>query len=248
MKITFNKKTTVWAVVVLTGLGVLSNALAEMPVIDFSNLFQNTLTATNSLTTATNTITTAKIEIQNAKNPLQFLWDPTNTTISQLYQSINTLDYFKAQTGGMQNYLALYQDANYYRSSQCFSSAGCSPQAWSALANNAYTMSQAQKKANDAQMLNVEKQQSSLNADAQHIATLQTQVGGAQGQMQAMQANNQLASAQANQLIQIRALMIAQQNAEAARDAAVANKQAMQDAADASFLSGTFTPSPVVNW
>jgi P-type conjugative transfer protein TrbJ len=38
---------------------------------------------------------------------------------------------------------------------------------------------------------------------------LQTQATGAQGQMEAIQAANQLASAQTNQLLQIRSLLVA---------------------------------------
>jgi P-type conjugative transfer protein TrbJ len=51
--------------------------------------------------------------------------------------------------------------------------------------------------------------------------------------MQAIGYANQLASHQANQLLQIRALLVAQQNAMATRDQALADQEAKQQAAHA---------------
>ena len=54
---------------------------------------------------------------------------------------------------------------------------------------------------------------------------------GATGQLQAIGYANQLASSQANQLLQIRGLLISQQNAIATRNQALADNEAKQQAA-----------------
>ncbi|HCT6106986.1 TPA: conjugal transfer protein TrbJ, partial [Escherichia coli] len=87
-----------------------------------------------------------------------------------------------------------------------------------------------------------------LQQDADNLADLQTQASGATGQMKAIQAANQLASAQANQLLQIRSLLVAQQNAAATLAQVQADKEAQQTVADQRALSGVNTPSPKKNW
>ena len=66
--------------------------------------------------------------------------------------------------------------------------------------------------------------------------------------MQAIQAANQLASEQANQLLQIRTMLLAQQTAIAARNQALTDKEAQETAADAQFRSGSYTPSTSRSW
>lgn len=56
-----------------------------------------------------------------------------------------------------------------------------------------------------------------LKNDASTLQRLQASAQGAVGQMQAIGYANQLASQQANQLLQIRGLLMAQQNAMATR-------------------------------
>jgi type IV secretion system protein TrbJ len=80
------------------------------------------------------------------------------------------------------------------------------------------------------------------------LADLQTQAAGAKGQMEAIQAANQLASAQTNQLLQIRSLLVAQQNAATTLAHAQADKEAQQIAADEKVLARQNTPSPKRIW
>jgi len=48
--------------------------------------------------------------------------------------------------------------------------------------------------------------------------------------------------------MQIRAILIAQQNAAATMAEVAGDRQARQQSADAAFNSYTFTPSPVIKW
>jgi P-type conjugative transfer protein TrbJ len=68
-------------------------------------------------------------------------------------------------------------------------------------------------------------------ADARQLERLQISAEGAQGQVQAIGYANQLASHQANQLLQIRGLLIAQQSAIATRTQALVDLEAKQLAA-----------------
>ena len=82
----------------------------------------------------------------------------------------------------------------------------------------------------------------------QHLQRLQANAQGATGQMAAIQYANQLASNQANQLLQLRALLIAQQTADATRNQVLADREAQQQAADQSWRKDTLTPVTHSNW
>jgi type IV secretion system protein TrbJ len=85
--------------------------------------------------------------------------------------------------------------------------------------------------------------------DAARLQQLQSGAQGAQGQVQAIGYANQLASHTANQLLQIRGLLISQQNVIATRNQALANKEAQEAAAAAQLRSGTsFVPSPIKSY
>ncbi|MBE7326235.1 conjugal transfer protein TrbJ, partial [Nocardioides sp. Y6] len=66
----------------------------------------------------------------------------------------------------------------------------------------------------------------------------------AQGQLEARGYANQFASQQANQLMQIRGLLLAQQNAIATQMQAQQDRQAQQDAAGAKLREGSYRASP----
>ncbi|WP_231993735.1 hypothetical protein [Pseudomonas syringae] len=87
-----------------------------------------------------------------------------------------------------------------------------------------------------------------MQSDAQALASVQRAASGATGQMQAIQSANQLASAQTNQLLQIRSLLIAQQNALATNAQVEADRDAQKFAADRKPLSGRNSQSADRQW
>jgi P-type conjugative transfer protein TrbJ len=103
--------------------------------------------------------------------------------------------------------------------------------------------SEAQKKANDAMFRGLDRQQDAIEADARQLQRLQSGAQSVTGQMQAIGFANQLASQQANQLLQIRGLLIAQQNAEATRAQAIADQEARTRVADEQAMKGKYIPS-----
>ena len=106
----------------------------------------------------------------------------------------------------------------------------------------------AEKRANDAMLKGIDKQQQNLKKDSEKLQVLQSQAQTAQGQKQALQAASQLSSNQAHQLLQIRGLLVAQQNAQAVRDAASVNKEAIQTAGDERFREGVYHKSSGKKW
>ncbi|MCK9709892.1 P-type conjugative transfer protein TrbJ [Pseudomonas syringae] len=229
--------------------------LAGIPVADALNLGQTTVTATNAVAQVTKQVEQYKTQLQQYENMLQntvapaaYVWDQANSVINKLVQAQDTLNYYKNQTGSIDNYLNRYQNVGYYRTSPCFTSNGCSESEMKAVQDAQADNSEAVKRANDAVLKGVDQQQQTLATDAANLQKLQQQATDAKGQMQAIQAANQLASAQTNQLLQIRSVLTAQSAAIATQAARENDKAAANAAADETFRSGTFTKSPAKNW
>lgn len=170
-------------------------------------------------------------QLQNTMAPAAYIWDQAQTTINALMAAVDTLNYYKTHLGSVDAYLGKFQDVAYYRGSPCFSASGCSAAEWAAMDDNRRLASESQKRANDALFHGLELQQQALKTDARTLEQLQRRAEGARGQMEAIQFANQLASQQANQLLQIRGLLIAQQNAMATRAQSEADLAARQQAA-----------------
>ena len=235
----------------LAGPGVMPSAHAAMAVIDAANLRQTMLSATENVAQTLKQIEQYKTQLQQYENMLQntvaptaYVWDQAVVTMNRLRGAIDTLNYYKNQTGSLDAYLGKFQDVAYYRNSPCFN-AGCSKAEWEAMNRNAVQLgSEAQKRANDAMFRGLDRQQDAIEADARQLQRLQAGAQSANGQMQAIGFANQLASQQANQLLQIRALLIAQQNAEATREQFLADRDARTRAADERAMKGKYVPSP----
>ena len=76
-----------------------------------------------------------------------------------------------------------------------------------------------------------------MEDDALKLRQLQSSAQGATGQMQALGYASQLASHQANQLLQIRGLLAAQQNVIATRNQVLVDREAQQQAATEKFYT-----------
>ena len=89
----------------------------------------------------------------------------------------------------------------------------------------------AQKKANDGMLTGLSEHQNQMPLDAAHLQMLQQKTETAEGQMAALQYANQLGAFQANQLLQLRQMLIAQHNALNTQAQADVDLRAMQQAA-----------------
>lgn len=249
-------KPLLWIMSCFFGIAFSFNANAGIPVIDGGNLTQNMLTAFESVTQTLKQIEQYQTQLQQYENMLQntaapsaYIWDQAIQTMSKLRGSIDTLEHYKRSLGSIDGYLGKFQDVAYYRASPCFSSTGCSTAEWLAMDGHHRLASESQKKANDAMLRSLDQQHAALQTDAVTLQQLQHNAQSATGQMQALAYANQLASQQANQLLQIRALLVAQQNAAGAllqSDADLeARHSAAHDASTENRISPTTSPK---NW
>lgn len=230
-------------------------APAGIPVIDAGNLTQNILTAMESVAQTLKQIEQYQTQLQQYENQLQntlapaaYIWEAAQITIDGLITAIDTLDHYQRELGSLDAYLGKFQDVAYYRASPCFSAGGCNEAERAAMAENRRLAAESQKKANDALFRGLDRQQAALKTDARTLEQLQSRAQGATGQMQAIQYANQLASHQAHQLLQIRGLLMAQQNVLATRLQAQANREAQEAVAAEQLREGGYRASPARTW
>ena len=246
-------------VLALSGLGGMGASVpviaGGIPVVDGMNLQQNVVSAVEGVNQTLKMIQQYQLQLQQYENMIQntlaptaYVWNKVEQVNRALLGAVNTLNYYKSQAGNLDGYLYKYQNTAYYMSSPCFGVNGCSQADRAALEANRQLGSDAQKRANDAMIRGIDLQQQELEADARRLTALQSGAQSSQGQMAALQAANQLASNQASQLMQIRGLLIAQQNAEAARQSALADIEAQQAAAGVQARAGTYRPSTPREW
>jgi P-type conjugative transfer protein TrbJ len=228
---------------------------AGIPVMDATNLQQNLISAVEAVAQTAQQIEQYKTQLQQYENQLQntaaptaYVWDQANQTMHDLMRATDTLTYYKQRLGSIEAYLRNYGDEDYYKASPCFSIDGCTDAQRQALNDSQRRGSEAQKKANDAVFRGLDQQQEQITQDAQQLVRLQADAQSAEGQMQAIQHANMLASHQTNQLLQIRSLLIAQQNADATRAQVIADREAKESAASAYLRASTYRPSTERKW
>jgi type IV secretion system protein TrbJ len=242
--------------IIFTLLWTLKCFATGAPVFDIANWLQNAQMILNQASEYKtqveqyrNQINQYQNMLENTKSLTSFEWDNANSVINNLLESTNTLDYYKQEAGNLQGYLDRFQSQEYYQKLACFNETGqCSAAELRKIKQSRLHASVAQKRSNDAMLRGIDKQQQSLKSDSAKLRILQAQAQNAKGQKQALQAASQLASNQSHQLLQIRGLLLAQQNAQAIRDASVANKESIQEAGDERFRSGTFHKSSGKKW
>ena len=87
-----------------------------------------------------------------------------------------------------------------------------------------------------------------MKEDAANLENIQSKAQTAQGRLEAIQYANQLSSHQANQLLQLRALLTSKIAAENAREQTIAAREARQQAADELFTEGRYEGSTGQVW
>jgi P-type conjugative transfer protein TrbJ len=221
------------AVVLVAALPISSPG--TMPVIDYSNLTQNITTALHQVSAYAQQVQQYQLQLQQYANQVRNTVAPAAQVWQQSQQTMNsvmgTVGVFQ-NGSALQGYLNQFQNVNYWLSAPpgnyTYQTAG----------------SIAQKQANDALVKGIVAQQQQIQKDAATLQQLQSQASTADGQMKALMAANQLAALQQEQLLQIRALLVQEQQALAARGQTLANDEAMREAATKKFYQ---TPPINVN-
>jgi P-type conjugative transfer protein TrbJ len=186
--------------------------------------------------------------LQNTMNPGLFIWDNAQDTMNDLRYMIDTVSFYRQLYGTVAGFTGNFHDMAWYRNAQCFKEPGCSPSQWGLILENEFIGAQSQKKSIEAVFQGLSRQYETLNGDARRLKRLQLAAQTSNGQLEGIQHANMLASAEANQLLQIRAALLAQQNMDATRQQAQADREAMQMAADRNARQGTFQLSPRRAW
>lgn len=253
------------ALTVAIGTAMMGPARAGIPVIDAGNLTQNIVTAAEQVAQTLKQVQQYATQlqqleqqyqayatqvqqyenmVQNTVAPAAYIWNQAQSVMTQLRGATDTLSYYKNQVGSVDGYLAKFQDVNYYRNSPCYTANGCTAEEMQTQNRAADALgSEAQKKANDAMLKGLDQQQDAMVSDAARLEQLQGNAQTATGQMQAIGYASQLAAEQGNQLLQIRGLLVAQQNAIATKMQADADKEARTQAADQKALQGQYNAS-----
>jgi type IV secretion system protein TrbJ len=217
--------TAAWALVA----GLPTTSPGGIPVIDYSNLVQNTTTALKQVAAYAQQVQQYQLQLQQYANqvrntvaPVAQVWQTAQSTMNSV---MGTVSMFQGGGSQLQGYLNQFQNVNYWLSA--------SPSAYSYPTAG----SVAQKQANDALVKGIVAQQAQIQKDAATLQQLQSQASSADGQMKALMAANQLAALQQEQLLQIRELLLQEQQALVARGQTLANDDAMRQAATEKFFN-----------
>jgi P-type conjugative transfer protein TrbJ len=235
-------------------------AQAILPVFDWTNIAQNTVTAATSvknylqqakqfydqLQQFQRQVDYYKTQInyykQMAQNPKDFSWSNVKMTYANLVDTGNDLKKQKEK-------IDKFRKSDNYKKMSCLFSSDrkCTDKEIAELSKvaeeNEALNTQSQIVAADAVLKNVDAQGENLDKDVKKLEKLQTSAESAKGQVEAIQYTNQLASTQSSQLIQIRSLLMAQQTAEALRMKAEAEKKATEQVATQFFTDAEFQES-----
>jgi len=229
---------------------------AGIPVIDATSIIQTTATALEAAAQTAKQIDEYRKQVEqyadqvkNTVAPAMYVWDQSQQIMTDLRAATDTLANHRQALGSIEAYMGQFRDVDYYRSSPCFQLGGCPKSAVEELRANGTLSARAVKESNDALLKQIDAQQDALVADGRTLERLQDQAEDADGRMKAIQAANQLASNQANQLLHIRALMVSQNNAAVTYQQATSNRDA-QERASARMLRERpdFRRSPAVAW
>ena len=210
-----------------------------LAVIDIANVKQTTITAIESVEQTLKQIEEYKTQLMQYENmirntlaPPAYLWAQAQNVMFRLVHLTNTIRFYEQQYGSLDGYMQRFRNVDYYRASPCFNLQDkCDASAWQLLQNGQNTSTEAQKKANDSLLIGLGEHQHQIPVDAAHLQMLQQKTETAEGQMAALQYANQLAAFQANQLLQMRQMLIAQHNAMNTHSQAEVDLRAMQQAA-----------------
>ena len=160
-------------------------------------------------------------QVKDATLPVSQIWNQAQGTMRDMMGLVN-----QAQGSQMLSYLQQYKDMNGWLQSNGYYNPAAIQQGYAL-----------QKSTNDTALQMAQAQRTALLNDVQRFQGLQSAAGSADGANKLLSYANQIAAEQTLQLMQMRALCNQILEESAARDAALANRQALQDAATQQALS-----------
>jgi P-type conjugative transfer protein TrbJ len=160
-------------------------------------------------------------QIKDATLPVSQIWNQAQGTMQGMMGLVN-----QAQGSQMLAYLQQYKDMNGWLQSNGYYNSNAIQQGYAL-----------QKSTNDTALQMAQAQRTALLNDVQRFQGLQSAAGSADGANKLLSYANQIAAEQTLQLMQMRALCNQMLEEAAVRDAALAKRQALMDAATQQALS-----------
>jgi type IV secretion system protein TrbJ len=251
---TLSAKIFIAALASSIGLGGTAQAFPGLPqiVFDPKNVAQSVISVSRQTAMLARQVQQYTLQIQQYQNmlrntvaPAAYIWAQAQSSINGLRNAVDQLESLKVQAGGLSQLLNQYQNVGYYRVSPCFTTAGCTPAQRAALRSRIEAKKAMIMASNKAVLQGLEAQQTKLSNDAAELENIQINAQTAGGQLEALGYANQLAGQSANQLVQLRGLLMAQQAAAAAQAQAAADEAALRAAAREAFNAGSYArPAP----
>jgi type IV secretion system protein TrbJ len=235
-------------VVLTLGWSLLLTSWAQMAVYDAPNHATGLAQLQQEVTTSLKTVAMYAQQVQQYQTqllqyknqllntlgiaPALQVWQQSQAVMNQ----VTGLTSIFRNGSSLQNTLAEFQNVNYWLNTPV-SSYPQQP------AGNVL-----ETQANASLFQGLAKQTQLIQQDAATLQRLQSTASGAQGQMQALTAANQLAALEQYQLLQIRALLVQEQQALAARSATSTNIDAMRQAATQQYFGTQLAPEANTGW
>lgn len=213
------------------------------PVFDAQNFSQNLTTALKEVQQAATQVQQYQTELLQWKTellqatglgPALQVYQQAQATMRQV---MGVASIFQ-NGSGLQNALQSLQDPNYWLQTPVASYTPTTMQ-------NGLDL---QYQANTAFFNGINAQSKAIQDDAAQVDRLQQTANGVQGQLQALETANQLAALEQKQLLQIRQLLLQEQQSLAARNATMGNSDAMTQAASEQFISTVAGPESHTGW
>ena len=245
-----NRKMNSLAAVTLVGAGWLfrtGQVQAQYVVTDPMNTVQATITAGSHVMSYAEQMTQYAKQVQQYETQLQqyqaqlqnlqalgtFKWSDASTSLNQLVGTVN------GTTGAYNSFLTQFQTQALWNQH---------PPTLATYRQSTSGASSTEIASYAATVQNLATQNANMAHDATVLSKMTASAQGATGELQALQAGMQLASAQVNQLQQLRALLVHLADATTARNASLANKEAAETAATqqgTTVNAGAYTAAPL---
>jgi P-type conjugative transfer protein TrbJ len=233
-------------------------ARAQWVVTDPTNLVQNIISAIQDVNAVLKQVQQYKTQLDQYTAQLRDIASPAVWTWDLVEDTVATAQDVAEKFGERRNLLkdvhaSLKQlgDPDYYRNSPCYGRSGvdrtlqggCGAILEAFRAQQEESV-QTQYEANELLFETLDKQHESMKKRLERAQKLVKHSQDAQGQLQAVQATNQLVSAQIAELMELRSLLITQQNLQVEGKRQELAQQAAAQAATSSFFGGEHKPTP----
>lgn len=227
-------------------------ARAGIPVIDWSNIIQSTISAVEDVSQGAQMVLDYKNQLEQYERmltdaivPAVYLWDTANQAIDVVSNAQGSLRSGKAALRGE---LLKFFDLDYYRNSTCYNSAGARGGCFEGLDKLVETLRKRELEAQSQRDKMLDAQEDTFKERAKKSKQLLKNAQGAKGQLEAISYTNQLLDDLNGELRDTRALLVTQQQVAAEGDRRRLAEEAARKALSEKWHKGEFKRSQAGAW